>query len=194
MRFSLTSALILLMTAKLWSQAGESGQYAEESLLSTGKWYRVTVTGEGVYRIGFSKLIELGFTNPSGVRIFGNNVGQLSYFNNVPSPDDLKEIPLEITKGQDGIFNEGDHIYFYAIGTHRWKFDSDSDSYLYLRHYYSDTAVYFLTEMAGSSEAIIPVAAPFSRQTTAPAHMMSCTYGKRRQKTLLNQVGNGINQ
>lgn len=160
MRFSLTSALILLMTAKLWSQAGDSGHYAEESLLNTGKWHRITVTGEGVYRIGYAKLVELGFTNPSGVRIFGNNVGQLSFFNNVPSPDDLQEIPLEISKGQDGIFNEGDHIYFYAIGTHRWKFDDNSDKYLYLRHDYADTAVYFITEMAGSPEVIMPVAAP----------------------------------
>lgn len=128
--------------------------FASESVLSSGFWKKIKITEEGIYRITWSKLVELGFSDPSRVRLYGNNYGQLSYFNDDPRPDDLREIAFEIALGTDGVFNEGDFIYFFAQGTHRWKFNPVNAKYSFSRHNYSDTAVYFLTEMTGTAKGI----------------------------------------
>lgn len=158
-----------LITAVLSAQPGSDG-FAASSVLQSGKWHRITITAEGVYRISYSKLAELGFSDPSRVKVWGNNQGQLSYFTSDPRPDDLQEIAVEASKGSDGIFNEGDHIYFYAAGTHGWKYDQATGRYTFSRHAYSDTAVYFLGGPAGEpgqiSQAIQPVT-PASYTTTS---------------------------
>jgi len=77
--------------------------------------------------------------------IFGNNYGQLSYFNDAPKPDDLKEISIQLFTGSDGIFNDGDYLLFFAKATGRWIYNQSTGQYDYLHHNYSDTAFYFLT-------------------------------------------------
>ena len=118
--------------------------YSSTSVLASGQWFKIAVTHDGIYRIDYSRLKQLGLTYPSNPKIYGNNFGQLSYYNDDPGPDDLKEISLQLVNGSDGIFNEGDYLLFYGMGTHRWKYNSAND-YDFIRHNYSDTAYYFLT-------------------------------------------------
>lgn len=126
------------------SQTVKNG-YKTTSLLANGLWYKIGVTSDGIYRIDYSKLKQLGFSNLSNPRIYGNNFGQLSYYNDDPKPDDLKEIPIQLVKGSDGIFNEGDYLLFFGMGTNRWKYSALKDEYIFVRHNYSDTAFYFIT-------------------------------------------------
>ena len=69
---------------------------AENSVLSEGKWFKIAVTEDGIYRIDYSRLRQTGLENPSNPIIIGNNSGQLSYYNDDPKPDDLKEITIYI--------------------------------------------------------------------------------------------------
>jgi hypothetical protein len=124
-------------------KSGEN--YAAASVLSTGQWYRIAVQSDGIYRIDYTRLRQLGLSNPSNPRIFCNNSGQLSYYNNDTAPDDLWEIPIYTSTGSDGIFNEGDYLLFFGKGTHRWIYDKKLKEYDFLRHNYSDTAYYFIT-------------------------------------------------
>ncbi len=158
MKRSLNSALLILLFLPLCGfVAGQD--FAAESVLRSGLWKKIRVTEEGVYRIPWSKLVELGFSDPSKVRIYGNNFGQLSYYTDDKAPDDLKEIAFEMAMGSDGIFNEGDFIYFYAQGTHRWNYSPVTGKYSFVRHNYSDTAVYFLTDIPSSQKRITSVPA-----------------------------------
>ena len=149
--------------------------YAASSLLSSGQWYRIAVLSDGIYRIDFSRVRELGLANPSNPRIFCNNSGQLSYYNNDLAPDDLREIPIYTFTGTDGIFNEGDYLLFFGKGTHRWIYDEKSKEYDFLRHNYSDTAFYFITSgsSSGTGKRISTLAEPslpanwFSSQSDA---------------------------
>ena len=43
---------------------------------------------------------QLGLENPSDPRIFGNNYGQLSFYNDDSGPDDLKELALFLANGK----------------------------------------------------------------------------------------------
>jgi hypothetical protein len=135
---------LFLVPANLFSQNSKDS-YLPSSVLSSGEWFRIAVTADGIYRIDYSKLKQLGLVNPSNPRIFSNNFGQLSYYNNAPKPDDLKELSIYTFTGSDGIFNEGDYLLFFGKATGRWNFNQNSKDYDYLRHNYSDTAFYFLT-------------------------------------------------
>jgi len=132
----------------------EGDRYASSSVLTSGQWFRLAVLKDGIYRIDFSALKQLGLTNPSQPRIYANNFGQLSYLNNDSKPDDLKEIAVMMVTGSDGIFNEGDYLLFYGQGTGRWKFNSTLKNYTYSRHNYSDTSFYFITSGSGQGMSI----------------------------------------
>ncbi|NSW95776.1 MAG: type IX secretion system sortase PorU, partial [Bacteroidales bacterium] len=147
--------LVILLPINVFSQSDSNfDEFKGSSVLSSGKWIKIAVTGEAIYRIEFSKLKEAGLEYPSNPRLFGNNYGQLSYYNNDPKPDDLKEIAIFKAKGTDGVFNEGDYLLFYGQGTGRWVPDMEKNSFNYIRHNYSDTAFYFITSTPEGGEEI----------------------------------------
>jgi len=138
------SFYLFLLPASLFAQ-NPKDSYSSASQLSKGIWFRIAVTSDGIYRIDFSRLKQLGLENPSNPRIFGNNFGQLSYYNDAPKPDDLKELAILTFTGSDGIFNDGDYLLFFANGTGRWIYNQATKMYDYNHHNYSDTAFYFIT-------------------------------------------------
>lgn len=149
MKKIVTISLLFLLVFVTGISGQKPGQnYASKSVLSSGQWYRIAVLSDGIYRIDYSRLKQLGLANPSNPQIYCNNSGQLSYYNNIPSPDDLKEIPVYTSNGTDGIFNEGDYLLFFGKGTHRWIYNENIKDYDFLRHNYSDTAYYFITSSA----------------------------------------------
>ena len=137
--------------------------YVTSSVLSSGKWFKIAVTGDGIYRIDFSRLRQLGLDNPSNPMIYCNNYGQLSYNNNSPSPDDLLELAIWTSTGNDGIFNEGDYLLFYGKSTNRWSFNEESDEYEFRRHNYSDTAYYFITSGPAPGKKVINAEEPVTQ-------------------------------
>jgi len=153
----------LLLQGYLQAQAPKDS-YSSSSVLSSGQWFKIAVVKDGIYRINYSKLKQIGLTDPSNPKIFGNNFGQLSYYNDDPKPDDLNEIGIYENKGSDGIFNEGDYLLFFGQGTGRWKFSSSTGDYDFIHHNYSDTAYYFLTSGGTPGKMITdgvqPVASP----------------------------------
>jgi hypothetical protein len=153
MRSIIAVVISFILPVTLLSQNGNF-DFGHNSLLATGKWHTIKITTEGIYKISYADLRQLGFSDPSAIRVFGNNQGQLSYYNNDPFPDDLREIAIDFNKGTDGIFNEGDYVLFHAAATHRWRYDKSNGKYLYSRHNYSDTSVYFITEMAGGALSV----------------------------------------
>jgi len=156
-RFFKIPSLFLLL---LLLQFNLSGQIpAESSVLSKGKWFKIAVTEDGIYRIDYSLLRQRGLENPSNPLIYGNNSGQLSYYNDDPKPDDLKESAIYISGG-DNVLNEGEYLLFFAKGTGKWIYNYDTREYNYLRHNYSDTAFYFITSGPSPGKKIIPSITP----------------------------------
>lgn len=142
-RFIQISVSLLLFSSIANAQFKDS--YSSSSLLSKGLWFKIAITADGVYRIDYTRLKQLGLADPSNPRIFGNNSGQLSYYNDEVKPDDLKELSIQTITGSDGIFNEGDYLLFYGKGTGRWIYNQPANEYNYLHHNYSDTSFYFIT-------------------------------------------------
>lgn len=140
-------------------------EYAGSSVLGSGIWTKIAVTEAGVYSLSYSTIREMGITNPAEAVLYGNNQGQLSFINDGTAPDDLRQIKVMMDKGSDGIFNDGDHLLFYAEGTHRWKYDPVSHEYRFMRHHYSDTAWYFITSRPSGPALIAAETSPSEPHT-----------------------------
>lgn len=113
-------------------------QYASESVLSSGTWYKVPVPETGVYKLSYEQLSEIGIESPENLRIFGNATGLLSMkYDGSYRPDDLTE---------NKILHSGNAVYFFAQGPDRWEYDSGSRFFKHQRHFYSDNAYYFITD------------------------------------------------
>jgi hypothetical protein len=151
--FKILPFYLLLLPVNLNAQKAKDS-YSSSSVLSSGEWFRIAITTDGVYRIDYSKLKQLGLANPSNPRIFCNNFGQLSYNNNAPKPDDLKELSIFIS-GSDTILNEGEYLLFFGKGTSRWIYNDTTGEYDFLRHNYSDTAFYFITSDSPPGKRVI---------------------------------------
>ena len=165
-----------------------AGDPASASVLGSGRWVKIAVTGEGIYRLDYSRLRDMGFTDPASAVLYGNNAGQLSFRNDGTAPDDLKKIAVRAEKGSDGIFNEGDYLLFYAEGTHRRVTDTGSGEYRFLRHHYSDTAWYFITSQAGGAPALKTETPP----AAAPSYLSTATdVFMRHEKEDVNLIRSG---
>ena len=129
--------------------------YTAHSVLRNGSWIKVKVDEDGIYKLTYDELEEMGIGDPSSVRIFGTDGSMLPLNNNMPRQDDLEEIPLWIETGQDDQFNTGDFLLFYGHGPDRWSYDTSNESYSHQVHRFSEWNYYFITSGNGSAKSII---------------------------------------
>ena len=104
------------------------------SAMESGDWYKITVNRDGIYRITYSELVSLGITDPENVRIYGSGGAMLPEMANSNSGNDLKEIPIWMHTGNDGVFNSGDYILFYGQGTVVWKYNKENSEFEHSLH------------------------------------------------------------
>jgi len=115
------------------------------SVLSSGKWIKVFIENSGIHKITYSELQSFGLGNLSNVSIWGNGGKKLAFMNNQTSPDDLNPIPIYIEKGNDGIFNQGDYILFFAEGPKYPVYNPSVDMWTEEQHPYTKKTHYFIT-------------------------------------------------
>lgn len=115
------------------------------SVLSTGKWVKLSVENSGVHKITYSELQNSGLTNLSNISVWGNGGKKLPYMNSETVSNDLNPIPIYIEKGTDGIFNQGDYILFYAEGPRTISYNSSASIWTLEQHPYTKKIYYFLT-------------------------------------------------
>lgn len=113
------------------------------SVLAQGKWYKISLNKDGIYKLSYDDLVNMGFSNITNVHVYGNGGNQLPYNNTSKRIDDLFENPIYIDKGNDGVFNSGDYILFYGQGTSKWDFNNNS--FKHTLNNYSNKSYYFIT-------------------------------------------------
>lgn len=120
--------------------------YPDNSLLASGSWFRFTVARDGIYRINYDFLNNLG-VGMSGltsdrINVYGNNYGLLPFVNSINVPTDLAAHSIEVVDGGDGVFGPGDYLLFYAKGPTRWV--QNGNLFAHTKHVYTDSASYFI--------------------------------------------------
>ena len=137
--------LFCLLMMALWP----SLSMADNSVLSSGTWYKMAIPSTGMYKLTYSDLIAMGLDvnkiDPRNIQIYHNGGGVMPKQNNGNYPDDLAEIPVYIYGEDDGVFNVNDYIVFYARGPITWEYYDVRWGYCHIKNSYSDYSYAFLT-------------------------------------------------
>ena len=143
--------IAMMVLSPITLQALPSEHYAANSVLSTGKWHKVSVTESGIHQISYTQLKNWGFSDPSKVKVYGYGGETLPEKYTSDDIDDLPQIP---------IIHNNNRILFYARGTIKWWYDSNSGIMKQRQNTYATAGYYFITE--SDEEAITPQEAPLS--------------------------------
>lgn len=134
--------VISLMVAMLCvcapqSMAFTTSTYASNSVLSQGRWVKISVPKSGLYLITTADLKNWGFNDPSKVRIYGYGAKRLPDVLSISTfIDDLPVVQSETT-------SRG--IVFYGQGPDTW--DSPvSNQYVHTLNPFTSVGYYFISE------------------------------------------------
>ncbi len=140
---------VLLLPAMIFAAL----PHKTSSVLATGHWYKLAVTGKGIHRITYDDLRSMGIApgtlDVTKLRLFGNGSGMLPETNSITRTDDLREIAIQVADGGDGHFDPTDYILFYGEDADKWGYEGFNKFFSHTRNLYSDTTYYFLnTDLA----------------------------------------------
>ncbi|NDW13778.1 hypothetical protein D0T50_12895 [Bacteroides sp. 214] len=116
-------------------------QTAEEttrqSVLAEGKFTKIRVKNNAVYRITYAELKRMGYTDPTKVSLYGYGGHLLSQrFDEQPATD-LRQVPL---------LHIDESVLFYGLGPLSWKANSTNSYFTRTQNFYSEYGYYFLAE------------------------------------------------
>ena len=158
-RWSVFGALVLVA---LFTKGQRT--YVGASVLSTGRWIKLSTIEPGIYRVNGEQLKAAGFTagiSSDQLRLFGNAGGELPEDNGAAAVDDLQEVSIELFDGGDGRFDANDYFLFYAGGPHQWVYDEAIRRYRFRKNHYSNKNYFFL-QLSAEKGKRVPAAPAFN--------------------------------
>lgn len=167
MKIRYTILLTFLLLSVLLHAASD---LATSSVLASGKWYKLSATSNGIYKVTGTFLsekgVDLSSVDPAKIRLFGNGAGMLPELNSATRQDDLREVMIKVYDGGDGKFDLNDYFIFYAESADKWVFEKQTRFFSHQKNLYSDTTYYFLNmdQQAGRRVSFYPY------QTLTPTH------------------------
>lgn len=118
------------------------------SVLASGNWYKIGLKNEGLYKLDYNFLRNIGIAvdqlNPRLIKIFGNGGRALAQENTAFRQDDLFENAIKVIGEEDGKFDPQDYVLFYAEGNIYWEFNTQTQKFTHHRNHYSDSSFYFI--------------------------------------------------
>lgn len=136
--------------------------FTNNSVLSSGNWYKIGLTKSGVYKLNRTFLNSIGINvnsiNPKNIRIYGNGGHMLPQNNSVSRYDDLQENSIQVVGEADNVFDNNDYVLFNGQATNDWLHDTAHTfsclNYFHKLHLYSDTTYYYITTDLGPGKRI----------------------------------------
>ncbi len=169
-------------------QARKKSGFVNNSVLSSGEWYKIRVPSTGIYKLSYDQLQNIGLSDPASVRIFGYGGRPLPEDITGGEKDDLQPIGIFMEKGVDNVFNQGDFILFYGIGADLWYYDEIFNMFRCKQNPYSDHGYYFLTCKNGSND--IPPADKLLSETASQL-IDRYDYFSHHELSLFNLIKSG---
>ncbi len=129
---------------------------AQSSVLADGDWYKISTNDQGVYKLDYDFLKNIGLDvaniNPKNIQLYGNGGKVLPQSNRISRPTDLIQNAILVSGETDESFDSDDYILFYAANIDSVYFEDNSDKLIYKNHPYEESSYYFLT--VGNSEGL----------------------------------------
>ena len=142
-KLQLTCVAMMAFLCVGYAYAFTPSIYATRSKLATGYWVKISIPESGVYEITYDELLEMGFSNPGKVHIYGVGGNGINEKLNGSASDDLKAVPILRTNNK---------ICFYGNGPVSFSLSNYSTLPHYTRAFnpYSQVGCYFLTQDSSS--------------------------------------------
>jgi hypothetical protein len=144
-----TSYKIQVNTQKQYSANTNNKAFTTNSVLETGDWYKIAVFKDGVFKLSYQFLKDLGFDidnlNPNDFKLYGNGGKMLPELNSNFREDDIQQNSVHLEGAIDGSFDQTDYVLFYGQSPHFWTYNSSTSLFEHEMNKYSDTTYYFIT-------------------------------------------------
>lgn len=163
--------------------------FPDKSILSEGKWVKISVSETGIYEISYDSLRSYGFQHPENVGIFGTGGWQLP--SNFLDKDGNKAFSCSLPAMK--VIHSNDKLIFFAKGVEQIRPGTNkSGKSVYLktgRNPYSQSGYYFLTD---SRKPERPDEFPGNDPSDAKRidHCMSYVYHEKELKQNMSLTGN----
>ena len=135
-----------VLGARLSSSLGDS-KLARGKCSGSRFWLAFATTEEGVHCLGYDELLEAGIQPeeivPQNVRLFGKGGASLPLDNDTERPLDVPQQNVVLRGLDDGSFDPGDELCWYAPSHETWDWDQD-DGWTHQSPFWGDTAKWFL--------------------------------------------------
>ena len=139
--------------------------YATSSVLSKGRWVKIRVSDDGIYKLTHSDLKAMGFSDPSKVSIHGYGGWILDEDFSKPYIDDVPAT---------AIYRGTDYILFYGRGPVKWSYDSHKSLFVHENNPYAMHGYYFVTDATETHDMSTTPSQgnPLRKVTTFDEHLL----------------------
>ncbi|MCB0514837.1 MAG: type IX secretion system sortase PorU [Chitinophagales bacterium] len=133
--------------------------YTTESILQQGTFFQLKTDKEGIYKIDYNFLSDLGINagdiNMANLRLYGNGGGMLPEVAGQYTIDDLLENSIEVFDlNNNNSFDKDDYILFFAESPHQWYYNNGSNTYTHVSNLYDNYNYYYLNFDIGIGKRI----------------------------------------
>ena len=129
--------VLLFVFGLLTSAWADSSRYGSESVLNSGKWVKIQVAEDGIYKLTAADLKKMGFSNLDKVAVYGYGGWPLDEDFSTTYIDDVPEV---------AVWRGADYLLFYGKGPRKWEYSSSDKSFIHTNNPYSNYGYYFVTE------------------------------------------------
>lgn len=146
------------------------------SVLSSGRWWKLGVAEDGLYRVTTSNIPSLAGASTDSLAVYGMGGGMLTTENSLLPTGDPVQLAIEVNDlNGNGRFDSGDELFFYGQGAERWTYNTTEGRWVFNHHAYALENYYYLTASCATPKRIAVATAPVADTTvttyTVVAHV-----------------------
>jgi hypothetical protein len=124
----------------------DASRYAAKSALAEGRWVKISIKENGIYKLTYSDLKKMGFPDPAKVSIHG--------YGGWPMAEDFSKAEYMDDVPSIAVWRGSDYLLFYGKGTVKWTCDSAGKSFRHEANAYATRGYYFVTDATETNEAL----------------------------------------
>jgi hypothetical protein len=122
--------------------------FKNSSVLAQGKYCKLSLKADGVYKVTYEFLKNKGVLTTSIfsnlINVYGNHNGMLPEKNGESRVDDLEKNAIKMIDGGDGMFGTGDYFLFYGQSPDKWEYETVNSRFVFHKHLYSKDSYFFV--------------------------------------------------
>jgi len=167
------------------------------SAMATGDWYKIQIlddgsgSSEGIYKMTKSFLQSAGMNldniDPRTIKMYGNGGSQLPDDFNQLRPQDLVQIPIYIYGENDGHFDAGDYVLFYAKSVNGWTLDTGGIYDHYVNVYSNSNYYWICLNTSGNGMRMNLVTSPNNPSAYVAPSFRDRQFNQPDQVNVLNE-------